>query len=273
MVARGDLGVEIPIDQVSLAQKMMIRKCNAAGKSVITATQMLESMIVNPSPTRAEASDVANAVFDGTDCVMLSGETAKGTLLTVYPSMTGGEEEGGGRSAFLSPSLVSLIRAGKYPEAAVKMMADICREAEAATDWGATFSHVASITQRHVQMTVAEVVASAAVKACFEVKSAVLIVLTEGGNTARLAAKYRPPCPILAITAREQVARQMLVEKGVFPLLVGSMIGTDSLINRAVTAAKKLNMARKGQHVVIVAGVVEGVTGTTNTVKVQKIEY
>lgn len=237
MVARGDLGVEIPIEQVALAQKMMIRKCNAAGKLVITATQMLESMVKNPSPTRAEASDVANAVFDGSDCVMLSGETAKGL----------------------------------WPLEAVQVMADICREAEASIEYRAVFN----LTRPHMPSTcsISEAVASAAVKASYDLKAALIICLTESGNTARLVAKYRPAVPILTITANEHVAKQALAVRGLFPLLVGSMVGTDSLIHRAMMAAQKLEMCQIGDYVVITSGVTEAVSGATNMLKIVQVSY
>eukprot|EP01083_Nonionella_stella_P304695 1059942_1 len=221
MVARGDLGVEIPIERVCLAQKLMIRKCNAAGKIVVTATQMLESMCENPSPTRAEASDVANAVFDGTDCVMLSGETAK----------------------------------GKYPTKAVRMMADICREAERSINYTATFR---SIHERSLGaqdgFSVVEGIAAAAVKASFDLKAALVIVLSASGTTGRLVSKYRPSAPILMLTEDEQVARQGLVSRGTVPLLVGCMTGGKSLVTRAIQVAKQLGMCHVGDVAVIVAG-------------------
>jgi pyruvate kinase len=237
MVARGDLGVQIPIEEVALAQKMMIRKCNLAGKIVVTATQMLESMIKNPSPTRAEASDVANAVFDGTDCVMLSGETAK----------------------------------GDYPIEAVQIMAEICRESESNIDYLATFNSLRANITANVSIT--EAIASSAVKTAFDLKAALLIVLSESGGTARLVAKYRPKCPVLCMTASDQAARQLLTSRGVLPLLVVSTRGTDSLIARAITIAKKLGMCKIGDVVVATAGTREGITGTTNNLKVVTVEY
>lgn len=184
---------------------MMIRKCNAAGKPVVTATQMLESMTVNPSPTRAEASDVANAVFDGTDCVMLSGETAKGA----------------------------------YPVEAVRVMASICREAEANVNYTAMSQLLRAAQKLRSQpVSVPEAIAAAAVRASFDLRASLILVLTESGTTARLVAKYRPRAPILCITSSEQVARQALVSRGLFPFLVGSMTGTDSLVSRVLTAAQ-----------------------------------
>jgi len=237
MVARGDLGVEIPIEQVTLAQKMMIRKCNAAGKFVITATQMLESMVKNPSPTRAEAGDVSNAVFDGTDCVMLSGETAKGL----------------------------------YPVESVKMMADICREAEISTNYRATFS--ISREAQQIKIPIAESIASSAVKAAFDLKASMVIVLTESGNTARLVAKYRPNVPILTVTSSERAARQCLISRALFPLLVGSMSGTASLTHRAILAAENIGFCKIGDIIVITSGTREGVSGATNDLKVIQVTY
>ena len=234
MVARGDLGVEIPLELVGVAQKTMIRKCNLVGKPVVTATQMLESMIVNPSPTRAEASDVANAVFDGTDCVMLSGEVAK----------------------------------GKYPVESVQMMSDICKEAELSSDFRAMHTSV----RQSKDFTVAEAIASAAVKACFEIKAALVIVLTQTGRTSTYVAKHRPPCPILTITADEAVARQCLISKGLFPLLVGSMFGTESLIHRAVVAARKLGMVEVQDKIVLTSGAIEAISGGTNMMKVLEVK-
>lgn len=238
MVARGDLGVEIPIEQVALAQKMMIRKCNLAGKLVITATQMLESMVSNPSPTRAEASDVANAVFDGSDCVMLSGETAK----------------------------------GDYPVEAVTIMAGICREAEDNIDYLKAF-HAIRDSLSYISLSISEAVASSAVKAAFDLNASLVIVFTETGNTARFVAKYRPRCPILCITSDEQVARQSLTSRGLLPLLVGSTRGQDSLVYRAVQVAKKLKMCKMGDIVVATGGAKEGVAGLTNNLKVLMVDF
>eukprot|EP00475_Leptophrys_vorax_P019051 TRINITY_DN2602_c0_g1_i1.p1 TRINITY_DN2602_c0_g1~~TRINITY_DN2602_c0_g1_i1.p1 ORF type:complete len:550 (-),score=161.80 TRINITY_DN2602_c0_g1_i1:41-1564(-) len=238
MVARGDLGVNIPIEQVALAQKMMIRKCNLAGKTVVTATQMLDSMITNPNPTRAEATDVANAVFDGSDCVMLSGETAKGA----------------------------------YPIKAVQMMAEICRETEANIDYISTFQSIREMNQL-ADVSIAEAIASSAVKTAIDLKAALLIVLTETGSTARFVAKYRPAAPILCITASEQVARQTLASRGLLPLLVGSMRGADSLIARAIEVAKKLGMCKVKDVVVATTGAKEGVQGLTNNLKVLTVDY
>lgn len=240
MVARGDLGVEIPLEQVALAQKMMIRKCNLAGKCVVTATQMLDSMISNPSPTRAEASDVANAVFDGSDYMMLSGETAK----------------------------------GEYPIEAVSIMAEICRETEMNIDYDSTFNEIrASLAFERYSVSIAEAIASSAVKTAYDLNASLLIVLTESGGTAKFVSKYRPRAPILCITANEKVARQLLTYRGVLPLLVGSTKGADSLIARAIKVAKELGMCDIGDIVVATTGSKEGVTGLTNNLKVLSVEF
>ncbi|KAI8852899.1 pyruvate kinase [Chytridium lagenaria] len=232
MVARGDLGVEIPVEQVARYQKMMIRQCNAVGKPVITATQMLESMIVNPRPTRAEATDVANAILDGSDCVMLSGETAK----------------------------------GGHPIAAVEMMGKICREAEADINYSELYP--ALRRQIKLPIVVPEAIASSAVKTSWDVHAALIIVLTQTGNTAQAICKYRPIAPVLAVTASAQVARQCQVLRGIYPLLVDNMGGTENIVHRAMLWGIKMGMARKGDPVVVTSGVIESVAGSTNIMRV-----
>merc|ERR1712176_794238 len=167
MVARGDLGMEIPPEKVFIAQKWMIEKCNVAAKPVQTATQMLESMIKSPTPTRAEASDVANAVLDGSDAVMLSGETA----------------------------------AGNFPVEAVQTMARICREAEMSIDYRTTFKRI--IESENIPMKPLDSLASTAVRTAHKVNAGIIIVLTRSGTTARLVAKFRPSMPILAVAVPE----------------------------------------------------------------------
>jgi pyruvate kinase len=234
MVARGDMGVEIPIEQVCIAQKMIIAKCNTAGKPVITATQMLETMTFNPRPTRAEATDVANAVFDGTDAVMLSGETAK----------------------------------GKFPVEAVETMSRICIIAELCLDQRKAFSNIrnAVLTQSGT-MNVSETIASSAVKTANDVNAGMLLTITETGNTARLVAKYRPQPPVLAITQNKETARQLMVSRGIYPLVVGSVIGAESIIKRAIELQKDKGNLKPGEYVIVTSGVIEGIAGQTNILK------
>ncbi|RKO96090.1 pyruvate kinase, partial [Caulochytrium protostelioides] len=232
MVARGDLGVEIPVEQVARFQKMMIRQCNIAGKPVVTATQMLESMIVNPRPTRAEATDVANAVLDGSDCVMLSGETAKGS----------------------------------HPNAAVEMMARICREAEVDINYTELYPSI----RRSIRLPISiiEATSSNAVKTSWDVHAALIIVLTQTGTTAAAICKHRPIAPVLAVTSSPQAARQMQVLRGIYPLLVDNMQGTDNLIHKAMLWGLRMGMSQPGDPVVVTSGVLEGKTGSTNIMRV-----
>merc|ERR1719367_887475 len=234
MVARGDLGMEIPPEKVFLAQKMIIAKCNLAGKPVITATQMLESMTGLPRPTRAEASDVANAVLDGTDCVMLSGETA----------------------------------GGKFPINAVNIMRRICEEAEAVIEYESLYLGLRMGTLKKFQaMTAVESVCSSAVKATIDAGCPLIVVLTETGHTARAIAKYRPKAPILAISASESSIRQLLCVRGVIPMLTASFVGTDSVINKALDKAKADGMVKSGDCVVAVHGQREECPGHSNLMK------
>eukprot|EP00245_Coleochaete_scutata_P005343 TRINITY_DN18817_c0_g1_i1.p1 TRINITY_DN18817_c0_g1~~TRINITY_DN18817_c0_g1_i1.p1 ORF type:complete len:511 (+),score=89.99 TRINITY_DN18817_c0_g1_i1:115-1647(+) len=233
MVARGDLGMEIPTEKIFLAQKMMIHKCNSLGKPVVTATQMLESMIKSPRPTRAEATDVANAVLDGTDCVMLSGETA----------------------------------AGAYPEEAVKVMSKICREAEASLDYNAIFKAI--MREAPLPMSPLESLASSAVRTANKSRASLIVVLTRGGTTAKLVAKYRPSIPIISVAvpvlttdnltwscSEESPARHSLVCRGLIPLLAeGSAKAsdadtTDDILNAAVRFAKGRGLCKVGDCVV-----------------------
>jgi pyruvate kinase len=236
MFARGDMGMEIPPEKVFLAQKYMIRRANILGKPVVTATQMLESMITNPRPTRAECSDVANAVLDGTDCVMLSGETAN----------------------------------GDYPEAAVKIMARICCEAESSLNNDALYQAVRNtvmIEQGH--MDGAESVASSAVKTAIDTNATLIVVLTESGNTARLIAKYRPAVPVIAYTSSSEVARQCNgYLRNVSTQVIGSMIGTESILYRATDIAKEKGWVKAGDSVVCVHGMKEATSGSTNSLRV-----
>ena len=197
MVARGDLGIEVPAHTVFLAQKHMISRCNIAGKPVISATQMLESMVENPRPTRAEVSDVANAVLDGTDAVMLSGETAK----------------------------------GNFPFEAVTMMSDICKEAEVAVDYDSIFRQIRGSNKKYGIPSSfplpLETIATSAVVASLELNAPAIVVFSYTGKMVRAVAKYRPSCPIFCVTEYEQTANSILLHRGVIPILVSSEDMTD----------------------------------------------
>lgn len=241
MVARGDLGMEIPPEKVFLAQKMMIRKCNLAGKPVTTATQMLESMIKNPRPTRAECTDVANATIDGTDSVMLSGETA----------------------------------GGSYPLRAVNMMARTVLEAEGVTNWDQLYRaiRVSTLEESKEPMSVTESCASSAVKTSIDLNAKMIIVCTETGNTARLVAKYRPEAPILVLTATPETARYVSgMVRGTRAIVMGSMLGTESILVRAAEMAKDWGWVNPGDNIVAIHGQMEARPGATNLIKVLTCE-
>eukprot|EP01066_Platyproteum_vivax_P003750 Platyproteum_vivax@DN1471_c0_g1_i1.p1 len=232
MVARGDLGMEIPPEKVFLAQKMMIAKCNVAGKPVITATQMLESMTKNPRPTRAECTDVANAVLDGTDCVMLSGETA----------------------------------GGEFPIDAVATMAKICCEAEACIDYSMLLSALHLAVTRPVPTP--EAVACAAVETAVDLGASMILVLTETGYTARLIAKYRPAQQVLSLSASESTVKSLQLHRGIIAIQVASFQGTDHVIRQALETAKEMELIQSGDAVVAVHGMREEISGSTNLLKV-----
>jgi pyruvate kinase len=236
MVARGDLGMEIPIEKVFLAQKMMIRKCNIAGKPVVTATQMLESMITNPRPTRAECADVANAVLDGTDCVMLSGETAN----------------------------------GEFPSDAVTYMGNTCLEAESMVNYDAQYNAIrTAVLSTAAGMTRAESVASSAVKTSIDIGAKLILVLTESGATAQLVAKFRPSVPIVALTHDEQTARHSQgYMKGVRATVIGSATTTETVITNAVADFLASGAVATGDAIVCVYGQQEGQSGFTSTMRV-----
>ena len=233
MVARGDLGVEIPTEEVPVVQKMIIEKCNKAGKPVITATQMLDSMIRNPRPTRAEASDVANAIFDGTDAIMLSGETAS----------------------------------GKYPVEVVQTMARIAIKAEEYLNYPENFA------QRRKSHTtnVPNAISIATCTTAMELNAAAIITATQSGQTARQISKYRPECMILACTPYEKVARGLALNWGVVPVITPKLVDTDDLIEKTSKIALEENYVNEGDLVVIVAGVPMNNVGSTNMMKVHTI--
>jgi len=238
MVARGDLGMEIPPEKVFLAQKMMIREANISGKPVITATQMLESMIVNPRPTRAECSDVANAVLDGTDCVMLSGETAN----------------------------------GEHPFAAVSIMARTCVEAESAVNHDSLYQAVRNSTLRkYGHLSTSESIASSAVKTAIDVNAKAIIVMSESGNTARQVAKFRPGMPIKVITTSKRVACQCFgTLKGSTGHLVATMDDEDAMVKLIIDEMKAAGKTSAGDPYVIVHGTVAK-SGATNTMKIEYV--
>ncbi|KAK5018307.1 Pyruvate kinase [Cryomyces antarcticus] len=245
MVARGDLGIEIPPAQVFIAQKMMIAKCNVAGKPVICATQMLESMTYNPRPTRAEVSDVGNAVLDGADCVMLSGETAK----------------------------------GNYPREAVSMMHETCLLAEIAIPYVNAFDELRSLAPRPVPTT--ETCAMASVSASLEQNAGAILVLTTSGNTARLISKYRPVCPIIMVTRNASAARYSHLYRGVYPFFFPEkkpdfksepwQEDVDRRLKWGIANAIKLGVLSKGDAVVCVQGW-RGGMGHTNTLRIVPAE-
>lgn len=235
MVARGDLGMEIPPAKVFLAQKMMIRKANIAGKPVVTATQMLESMITNPRPTRAECSDVANAVLDGTDCVMLSGETAN----------------------------------GEQPTAAVKIMADTCVEAESALNFNGLYMAIRNSTLgQYGNLSTTASVGSSAVKTAIDVNAKAIIVCSESGATANEIAKYRSGRYVTVLTTCPRVARQCFgIMKGCRALILPSLSMTDELISGTVNHLKEKGVATAGDAVVVVHGT-HTVKGGTNIMRI-----
>lgn len=233
MVARGDLGVEIPFEQIPSVQKELIRKGYQAGKQVITATQMLESMITNPRPTRAEITDVANAIYDGTSAIMLSGETA----------------------------------AGAYPVEVVRTMDLIARTTEDDID----YKGIHSTSRTRKNNDIANAIAHATVTTAHDLDAAAILTVTMSGITAREISKYRPACPIISCTVSERVQRQMNLSWGVYPVLVDEMPNTDALFDASIVAALKTNIVKRGDIVVITAGAPVGMSNTTNMMKVERV--
>ncbi|MHB2047427.1 pyruvate kinase [Aerococcus urinae] len=234
MVARGDLGVEIPTEMVPVVQKELIRKCNAAGKPVITATQMLDSMQRNPRPTRAEASDVANAILDGTDAIMLSGETA----------------------------------AGDYPLEAVKTMTRIAMTTERESELR---GQAQQALKEYQNSDVSEAIAQSVAHTARNLNIQTIVAATNSGHTARLISKYRPNAMILALTFSESRAHKLLLSRGVVPMVIEKPASTDEMTLLATQIAKEEDYAKDGDLILITAGVPVGETGTTNLMKIQMI--
>lgn len=230
MVARGDLGVEIPAEEVPLVQKRMIERCNVYGKPVITATQMLDSMQRNPRPTRAEASDVANAIFDGTDAIMLSGETA----------------------------------AGKYPLESVSTMHDIAVRTEEALSYKENLQNVV----REQRVTVTNAISQAVANAALDLNATAVVTATESGHTGRMVSKYRPKAPIIAVTPHADVQRKLALIWGIYPILAREADTTDEMLDISVDKAVQTGIVQYGDLIVISAGVPVRETGTTNLMKV-----
>jgi pyruvate kinase len=236
MVARGDLGLEIPLEEVPIWQKVIIAECNRRSKPVVTATQMLESMIRYPRPTRAEASDVANAILDGTDALMLSGETSIGT----------------------------------YPTEAVRTMVRIACEVEDQLPEEAPQPFRPS--EENLNLSIADAVGRSAREAAHNLEAAAIICPTASGYTARTMSRYRPDSPIVAITPDARVQRRLMLHWGVTPLLAPRSDNTDDMIARAVEAARKRDLIGSGDVVVITAGAARSEPGTTNLMRVRVVE-
>lgn len=236
MVARGDMGVEIPLEDVPVLQKQLIQKSYLAGKQVVTATQMLDSMIKNPRPTRAEATDVANAIYDGTSCIMLSGETA----------------------------------AGKYPVEALETMVRIAEKAEESINYIKRFN---SRDNSDVAFDVTNAISHATCTTAHDLGAKAIVTVTKGGGTARQLSKFRPLYPIIGCTTQEHVWRQLNLSWGVIPMLIDEVADTDVLFDRAVDAAEATGLVKSGDLVVITAGVPLGISGTTNMMKVHVVGH
>ncbi len=233
MVARGDLGVEVPLEDVPHLQKELIKKSITAGKPVITATQMLDSMIKNPRPTRAEATDVANAIYDGTSAIMLSGETA----------------------------------VGAYPVEAVKTMVRIALRAES------DMTYIRGFSRDNPSTDVTNAIAHATVTSAHDLNASAIITVSMSGSTPRILSRYRPSCVIVGCTTRPMVWRQMSLSWGVIPLMIGEESNTDDLFEHAVSAAVAAGIVRDGELTVLTAGVPLGISGTTNLMKVHVVGH
>ncbi len=234
MVARGDLGVEVPPEEVPLIQKYLIEICNKAGKPVITATEMLESMIRNPRPTRAEITDVAHAIMDGTDAIMLSAETA----------------------------------VGKFPVAAVNIMSRVAERIESSLKYEKILA-----TKRIGSFgTVADAISHATCQTAMDLKAAAIITSTQSGSTARMVSKYRSPAPIVAVTPSERVAQQLTISWGVNPVLAPVAANIDEMLDLSIEGAKKAGFIKENDLIVITAGVRTGEPGSTNLLQVLTVD-
>ena len=233
MVARGDLGVEIENSKVPLVQKEMIRKCNLAGKPVITATQMLDSMIRNPRPTRAEVNDVANAILDGSDAIMLSGETA----------------------------------AGKYPAEAVATMVNIALEMESSID----FKKAVESRKEWIQEDPTNAISNSVTRIAAQLHASAILAATTSGTTARAISKFRPESPLIATTHIDRVAKKLSMVWGVNPILTKEMQATDQLIDNSISEALKHGYINEGDLVVLTAGIPASTPGSTNMIKVHTV--
>jgi pyruvate kinase len=234
MVARGDLGVDIPLEKVPLVQKEIIKKCNQAGKPVIIATQMLESMVNAPRPTRAEVTDVANAIFDGTDAIMLSEETSTGT----------------------------------YPIQAVKIMAKIAREVEGKLP----YEQMLAEHGRWLEQKTDELISYNACHTAQSLKAAALVAFTQSGSTAGRVSKYRPRMPILAITTDAAVVGRLMLRWGVYPFRIAGPPSVKELFATGAKLSKELGLAKTGDLIVITGGIPVGVAGSTNLLKVERVQ-
>ncbi len=234
MVARGDMGVEIPEEDVPVIQKVIIRKVFQAGKIVITATQMLDSMIKNPRPTRAETTDVANAVYDGTSVLMLSGETASGA----------------------------------YPVEALKTMSKIAERAEKAIDYKSRFRTLSP----NADPDITDAICHSTCSTAYDLNATAIVVVTQSGFSARMISRYRPGCDIIGCAINKKVCRQLNLSWGVKPILLGEEWEVFVLIDRAISAGKRMGYLKEGDVTVITAGVPIGRSGTTNMLKVQLVD-
>ena len=233
MVARGDMGVEVPMEEVPVIQKMMIKKAVAMGKHVITATQMLESMTKNPRPTRAETTDVANAIYDGTTAIMLSGESAS----------------------------------GKYPVEALKTMAKIAERTEKDIHYNERMKKLCSDGETDITTAISHATCTTAA----DLKASAIITVTMSGFTANMVSRFKPECPIIACSVNPRVCRQSSLLWGVTPLLIEKKDNTDDLFKEAIWASQKAGLIKEGDTVILTAGVPLGISGKTNMIRVIEV--